>query len=119
TVRYVDLNFLLNSVKKEFSQFEHNATLLVEPLPVIKGYPDQLQLLFRSLIDNSLKFSENPNNIRIEILYKRVKTPDVDGNSEEFHEISIHDNGIGFNNEFAKKIFVIFQRLHSPNSEFQ
>ncbi len=73
-------------------------------LPAIEGDPSQMRQLFQNLIGNALKFHghEAP----------RVR---ISGNScrEGFCEISIEDNGIGFDENYRERIFAPFQRLHT------
>jgi PAS domain S-box-containing protein len=82
---------------------ESEAAVTHDPLPVVRGDEIQLQQLFQNLISNALKFrSEAPPHICI-------KVQPVDGQ----WLFSVQDNGIGFEQQFADRIFVIFQRLHS------
>lgn len=67
----------------------------------------QLQQLFQNLIQNSLKFRREDAPPRIEIRSRE------DG---DHCEIRLQDNGIGFRQEYADKIFQIFQRLHGENT---
>ncbi len=112
---YVDLNRLIDHVRKEFPGFDEKAELTMDDLPVITGYPAQLRVLFRALIDNSLKFSQKGELTRIRIRYDRVEGD----NYSVYHQLTFSDNGIGFHHQFSGKIFGIFQRLHGPNSDYQ
>jgi len=75
-----------------------------ERLPEVDGDPTLLSMLWQNLIGNALKFSRPDTEPRV------VITVDQDGN---MWRICVQDNGIGIPEEFAEKIFVIFQRLHA------
>lgn len=91
-----------------------NAIIRYDTLPVIRGYPKQLTLLFKSLLENSLKFTRKEVYPEIKIgLNKQSK-----GDRLMVH-VSVEDNGIGFDNQFEKKIFMPFQRLHAHDSDYQ
>jgi len=82
---------------------KHNPNLefVIGELPNTIGDPTLLQQLFRNLISNAVKFSRNQPNPRIEI----DSLPD--------QTIRIKDNGVGFQMEYADKLFGVFQRLHN------
>jgi PAS domain S-box-containing protein len=75
-------------------------------LPTIVGDPALLQQVFRNLIGNAVKFSRNHPQPYIEI----DSLPD--------QIIRIRDNGVGFQMEYADKLFGAFQRLHN-DKEFE
>ncbi len=82
---------------------EAGATITRGSLPVVMGDAVQLGQLFQNLISNAIKFrGERPPVVRI--------SAERDGAAWRF---SVQDNGIGIEPEYAKRIFVIFQRLHS------
>jgi signal transduction histidine kinase len=121
----VDANQLMQSVI-ENSQLEidiKKATIHVGHLPTITGFEQQLFVMFRALIDNALKFCKPGIPPVITIQYVKTNGQDlvhIDRRlaGKHFIRISIQDNGIGFSNEFAQKIFLIFQRLHA-DSEYE
>ncbi len=80
-----------------------DATIKVEPLPVLMAEPNQLFLLFQNLIDNGIKFVKDKKPV-IEISCKEW---------ENEWQFAVADNGIGIRDEFKNKVFQIFQRLHS------
>jgi len=88
---------------------EKGAVIEIGELPTITGYQRQVQQLFQNLISNALKYSrENePPLIRI--------TSITTGCPPGFHCIAVADNGIGFEQEYAEKIFQIFTRLHAKH----
>ena len=86
---------------------EKKATIHVGHLPVINGYRRQLQQVFQNLIGNALKYSKKDEPPVININSKEILEK-----GKPYHAISIQDNGIGFEQEFAEKIFQMFTRLH-------
>ncbi|HSL30086.1 MAG TPA: PAS domain S-box protein, partial [Anaerolineales bacterium] len=87
----------------EFAIEENGARITHEALPLICGDPLQLVMVLQNLIGNAIKFrgAESP---RIHMDARRQ------GGEWLF---SISDNGIGFDQKFAERVFVIFQRLHT------
>ena len=121
----VDLNTCIEEVQNSLANIIQNRKVefSISELPVIDGYPFQLRLLFTNLIHNSIKFSKPEQNPVIEITSIQIEGDEVDdvlerSKTETYIKVSIKDNGIGFENEFAKKIFVLFQRLHNQNSSY-
>lgn len=120
----VDLNGKLSEVLADLKgRFDsQGASLYFDLLPTISGFPNQLYLLFYSLLDNSLKFCKEGDPVKI-----TIATSEVDAKSlpiknhiryEVFYKINVEDNGIGFENQFSEKIFKIFQRLHPQESPY-
>jgi signal transduction histidine kinase len=104
----VDLNAVVRSALATLDARieESRATIDVGELPVVQGEPVLLGLVFQNLVGNALKFrGDDPPHVRIEA------RPDG-----EFWELAVADNGIGIDSEYAERIFVIFQRLHSRAS---
>tara|TARA_R110000868_G_scaffold383578_7_gene650672 strand:+ start:23858 stop:25621 length:1764 start_codon:yes stop_codon:yes gene_type:complete len=81
-----------------------NAEIHVSILPNIIGFPTLIRLLFQNLISNAIKFHRN--GVPPKILISGIEFSD----SKEF---CITDNGIGIKTKHHKKIFNMFQRLHS------
>ena len=117
------LNALLAKVVDQYQPVIHSkhVQIQISELPVIKGYPDQIVLLFKNLIDNALKFSREGIHPVISIHANQTNGDDPDlkmQNYHHFHCITIQDNGVGFDNEFSQKIFGIFRQLHSEKDGF-
>jgi len=77
-----------------------------QPLPRIIGDPTLLTMLWQNLIGNAVKFRHKDRRPRVVIDCERRT-----GDHNEWL-LSVSDNGIGIAEEFAEKVFVIFQRLH-------
>jgi PAS domain S-box-containing protein len=91
----------------EFTIEESNAIITVNNLPTVLADESQMLQLFQNLIGNAIKF-------------RGVEAPRVhiDARKKDNHWLlSINDNGIGFESQFAERIFVIFQRLQN-NSKY-
>ncbi len=103
----------------EATIIEKNALIKLNHLPVIFGDPMQLKQLFQNIISNALKYQKKTKTPEILISSEVVKRESfiASGNNErnedKFHKIIIKDNGIGFEQEYADRIFKLFQRLHS------
>ncbi len=94
-----DLDFQIKRLKAEIK---------VEELPVVRADPNQMRQLFQNLISNALKFhSEGGVEVKI---YSKPEKETVTLN------IFVRDNGIGFNQKDAERIFNLFERLHGRSA---
>lgn len=100
----VDLNNIMGKIKNvlQASILEDHVELMVSPLPMVTGNASQLFLVLKNLVENAMKYNNNPHP-RIE-----VESKIVDG----LCQVSVKDNGIGIEEEYHHKIFDMFQRLH-------
>ena len=102
TVKFEDvLKEALTNLKVPIEEI--NAVITHDPLPTISGY-EQLEVqLFQNLIGNALKYlSQDTPKIHITAIKEK-----------NHHLFSIKDNGIGMSPKHLKRIFIIFQRLHT------
>ncbi|WP_266363560.1 PAS domain S-box protein [Tellurirhabdus rosea] len=121
----VDLNEVVESVQKdlEMALSQKNARVEVERLCRLEAVPVQMRQLFYNLIGNALKFARE--EVRPEIVIRSRELTEAEVRRYEklnprlrHCEITVSDNGIGFNPAFADKIFGLFQRLH-PQQQYQ
>ncbi len=82
---------------------ESGAVVTHDPLPTVKGDGDQIAQVFQNLISNAIKFrTDKVPRIHVSA---RMNAPNW--------RVSVSDNGRGIESQYAERIFVIFQRLHS------
>ncbi len=100
----VELNGLFREVLSEFDLLaeQKKAKFYYDALPTVHGNPAQMKQLFRNLLSNSLKFCELPPVIHVHA---------YTNNGQAL--IQFKDNGIGFEQVYADKIFHIFNRLNN------
>ena len=114
----VDLNIKLHRVLEDLELDIQQKGALVQagPLPIVSGYRRQLQQLFHNLITNALKYSKAGITPRIRIASSQVSAHEAGlPGDDPYHLIEFRDNGIGFEQEYAEKIFHMFTRLHGKN----
>ncbi len=105
----VDLERICKAVLLDFSTALEETGGRVEcgPLPVVLGEPTQMRALLQNLIGNAIKYHQpgRPPHIQLS------SETDASG------VVTVHvtDNGIGIEQRFFERIFVIFQRLHNRN----
>ncbi|WP_133468680.1 sensor histidine kinase [Paraglaciecola marina] len=117
----VDLNLVMEDILSdlEIASEESGSQITIDTLPTIQGDKGQMYQLFLNLLSNAIKFRKPEVAPDISITYKEKHLSDEHTNLEiEWHILTITDNGIGFEQEFADKIFVPFQRLHG-RSEYK
>jgi PAS domain S-box-containing protein len=85
--------------------------ILIEDLPDCHADPVLLKQVFVNLLSNALKFTRRQEVARIKIGYQ---PGDPSGEQIYF----VRDNGVGFNMQYADKLFGVFQRLH-PAEEYE
>ncbi|MCW3072534.1 MAG: domain S-box-containing protein [Bacteroidetes bacterium] len=120
----VDAALMLEEIKNNLQEMiePNKAVILADPLPVMNVIPVQFHQLLSNLISNALKYSKPDVAPVIKISYGLKEGRAIPGNSlldlNKYHHICISDNGIGFEQQYAEKIFELFQRLHGK-SEYE
>jgi PAS domain S-box-containing protein len=122
----VDLHLKVQNVlvDLEVEIEEKKAEIEIGNLPVIRGQKRQMQQLFQNLIGNALKYCRPGVPPKISIHSRTVFGRDTplrlgaDEAGRQYHLITVQDNGIGFNQEDAERIFNVFTRLHG-NTEYK
>ncbi len=102
-----DLGAVLNQALIDLSTTiqESKALIATDPLPTVRANRSQMGQLLQNLIANAIKFrASQPPQIQIKAALH-----------EQFWTISVQDNGIGIDPQYAERIFVIFQRLHTKD----
>ena len=107
----VDLRALAENVVSELRQTHRSIAVdvVLTPLPPISGDAALLRNVLINLIGNAFKFSANRAHPKVEI-----------GAQQDGAEVTyyVKDNGVGFDMQYAGKLFGVFQRLHRPD-EFE
>lgn len=107
----VDLNEIVRGVISdlEVRLEQTEGRIKVGDLPVVLADPVQMRQVFQNLIGNALKFKKSGVPPVVQVAAKLGKNG---------HTIVVQDNGIGFEQEYAERVFEIFQRLHG-RSEYE
>jgi signal transduction histidine kinase len=105
----VDLEQIFTSVTESLSIIleEAGAQITHDPLPRLVGDATQLGMLVQNLVSNAVKFRDPQRPPRIAVTARQ------DGDLWRF---AVADNGIGIGAEYAERVFVIFQRLHTKEA---
>jgi len=109
--RTVHLDRLVRKVLADLQskQTGRNLELRIGELPQCEGDSSLLEQVFVNLLSNALKFTRDSNPAVIEVVANEAEGETV---------IRVSDNGAGFDMQYAKRLFGVFQRLHS-SSEFE
>ncbi len=91
----------------EGSIYESKGIVDFDELPIIEADPVQIRQLFQNLIGNALKYCDEGTAPIVKISSQSI------GNNKI--KIIVKDNGIGFEEKYADRIFRLFQRLHGRN----
>lgn len=117
TPQKTDLNEVVREVIADFDHLieSSEAEITIALLPTITAVSSQLRQLFQNLIENALKFSKPDSIPKIAISADIITEKSFDSPTDpngKFCRITVADNGIGFDEIYLEKIFVIFQSLH-------
>jgi PAS domain S-box-containing protein len=104
----IDCNTLVLSAVENLSALIINtgAVIHIDTLPVVYGYESELRQLFQNLIHNAIKFR------------KPDISPYINVGCQTFSDrvaFTISDNGIGIEDNYIDRIFLMFQKLHSSS----
>jgi signal transduction histidine kinase len=115
---FTSLQEILEEVKQDLAEKiqETDAVIETEPLPSLMVVPFQMHQLFTNLLTNAIKFRRKEITPVIKISVRKeigaaIPEPDLQAEAQYYH-ICFEDNGIGFDQQYATRIFDIFQRLH-------
>ena len=118
--RPVDLNRIVDDVLIDLETRLAQSAGSVEKgsLPTIDADPLQMRQLFQNLISNGLKFRKPDTAplVTISAVEKHLTSDGEPRDEAPVCEIRVQDNGIGFEQKYADRIFTIFQRLHGRNT---
>jgi hypothetical protein len=119
TFEFVDISIIMSNCLTDLSQQIENTKAIInlpDNLPTVIAIDFQIQQLFINIISNSIKYGKKGVPPIIDIDYTKIEAKkDILLNSlesKEYHKFVIQDNGIGFNQDNAEKIFLLFNRLH-------
>lgn len=111
-LRRVDLGALVRELVLEFGRDsgKRGVQWMIEELPTVMADASLLRIVLHNLLSNALKYSRPQSVARISV-EARAGTPGA-------VEITVRDNGVGFDERFKDKLFGVFQRLHRED-EFE
>ncbi|HEX8356919.1 MAG TPA: ATP-binding protein, partial [Segetibacter sp.] len=114
----IDLNETISSIASDLEVliYQKDAVIEYDHLPTFQGSPILIYQLFYNLLTNSLKFTSPNTKPFITIKSETwLKNKELQGNS---FKITVRDNGIGFRQDHAEKIFQTFARLN-PKDKYE
>lgn len=115
-LRRVDLNEVVRTAMSnlEIRIAEVQGEISVGDLPFVEADEDQMIQLFQNLIGNALKFRREgiPPRVKIGLDFLDKKHSPVEAAA---YEISVQDNGIGFDEIYGERVFAPFEKLHAPS----
>jgi two-component system, chemotaxis family, CheB/CheR fusion protein len=95
------------------------ATIEIQKMCEVSVIPFQFRQLINNLTSNSLKFSKPDIPVKIKISAEIIRKEDIKTmevlNQEYYCHLRFSDNGIGFDQEYSKRIFEVFEKLHSKD----
>ena len=118
----VDLGKLTQKVLSDLEALiaETGGRVDLGDLPTIDADPAEMWQLQQNLISNALKFHkpEEPPLVKIRgrLLDGQGSGAAAMSREEAMCEITVQDNGIGFDEKYLDRIFTVFQRLHGPDT---
>ena len=102
----VNLDLLVRDTLRDLEPAtrERNIVWKIPPLPAVQADPAMLKLVMANLLANAVKFTRTRDPAQVEI--------GCDGVENGRRIVFIRDNGVGFEPQYAHKLFGVFQRLH-------
>lgn len=113
------LKNIIKQVKNDLQELleENKAIIETGELPVLNIVPLHFNQLFSNLIINAVKYRKPLVHPKVIITSEVVDAGEIPGTTSlthnKYYRICFVDNGIGFEQKYAGKIFELFQRLHS------
>lgn len=105
----IDMKLLAETCVQEIQENNGKTkySVHIESIPACHGDQSMIKQVWMNLISNAVKYSSRETSPSIEIGYRE---------KENEHVYFVKDNGVGFDMQYAHKLFGVFQRLHSPEA---
>jgi signal transduction histidine kinase len=116
-----DLNIVVNEILEDMEPviLEKGATVNIKKLPTLEVNRGLMVPLFSNLIGNAIKYAKKEVAPEINIYAEPPSLGGPNGfGAKKFCRVYVEDNGIGFEQKYADRIFDMFIRLHG-NSEYE
>jgi len=119
----INLNSLIRDAMRDLEATTRGRNIVwtIPPLPAVQGDPAMLKLVFANLLGNAVKFTRTRDPAVIEI---GIESEEDEGqkalstDNRSLITFFVRDNGVGFDPQYANKLFGVFQRLHRTD-EFE
>jgi len=105
----INLNKIIQEIENFYKMENEVGKINYENLPIINSYHSPITQIFQNLISNAFKYSKE--NLEPVVTIRMVNE------TEKEITIAVEDNGIGIENEYLEKIFILFQRLHKREGD--
>ena len=118
-----DLNVLFEEVQAsmKLQLDEQHASVICDPLPTLHVIPFQFHQLMANILNNAVKYRKKEVLPIVHVKSYKASAEELAAlkvvANVPYTVLSFEDNGIGFEQQYAEKIFDLFQRLH-PKSEY-
>lgn len=108
----VDMNETVQGVLSDLDERIHETKARVDvgDLPVVDADPTQMRQLMQNLIGNALKFHKPNEKPHVKVYTE--EPPSLNGDGVLCAHMVVEDDGIGIEDQYAERIFGVFQRLH-------
>lgn len=116
----VDINMIVQEIIQQQREEldEKNISIEFQVLPVIEAVPFQIKQLLHNLVQNAIKYRHPDRNCIILMKSEMTNGWEIARDTmKRYHKISVSDNGIGFEPQYAAKIFKLFHRLNNQSRE--
>jgi light-regulated signal transduction histidine kinase (bacteriophytochrome) len=116
-----DLNVIINQVQNDLKDVISEKKALIDCSSLCEAniLPFQFRQLIYNLFSNALKFSHPEKQLYITVKSRIIKRNKLSAKKasvkKNYCHINISDNGIGFDPQYGKRIFEVFQRLHGKD----
>ena len=119
---FVNINSIITDVENDLELLiaEKQAVIEADPIPDLQVNPSQMRLVIQNLLSNAVKFSRQDVPPFVRISAKKINACSFNAPENEQGNwclLTFTDNGIGFDEAYLDKIFVMFQRLH-PREDY-
>lgn len=112
----VELNALMARLEEELLNKHRDVRFTRDTLPPVNGNAHELYQLFHELLDNALKFRQPEGNLEITLTHRLVsRAASATQPRRTYLQLTLSDNGIGFEADHSDKVFELFFKIHSSH----